>query len=423
MWAAAAIAVVGVLGALAQHYNAKKAQGAAKKELDQLRDEFDRIKPPNYDVSITDPPEYIQEQLKEPQYDFSSWTPEQYEVVQKYAPQVAPFIAESSPQLVQYSQQGETGIKAQQDALRDYIEMAKGDRMSPSLMAKLDLASRRGQADAQSRQASLLQDFARRGQMGSGLQLAAQMQGGEAAMERAADDSRMAAIEAERERLQALAASGEMGRSLAQQDLSLQDRNAQIMNDFNQRTSKNYQDWLYNQQNTLNNAQLKNLAAAQTTADKNVDLQNDAFKYNQDQWNSGQEKLYGYRKDERDRLDQIAEAKANWAQGQKAYGNTLKSQQYADQMKKADSKAGIASNYMTLGNQAAMANANAIQGVTEGAMTGISAYGNAQDRNADRELREKELRMKYGKNTADAYQPNDEYEEWLRRKRQTENIA
>ena len=62
-------------------------------------------------------------------------------------------------------------------------------------------------------------------------------------MGRSAQQSQQAATEAYKNRLQQLMKSGDLGASMEQRDLSLQEKNADIINQFNQMTSKNYQNW------------------------------------------------------------------------------------------------------------------------------------------------------------------------------------
>lgn len=261
--------------ALAQAYIANKQMGAERDRLNEIRREFDAIKPPDIDTDIET--WAIQNKDSLPQFgdipSFEFMTPEQYKVVEKYNPQYAQYIQQQSPELVKRSAVGEEGLKAQRDVLRKIMTTGTLDR-DPELEQRFAEADRNAQIGAQSRQQSMMQDFARRGQAGSGLQLAAQLGAGESAMDRSAQQSQQAAAESYRNRLQQLIQGGQLGGQMEQRDLSTQEKNADIINRFNEMTSKNYQNYLNNRADLANKAQLYNIGQAQDTADKNVNLAN-----------------------------------------------------------------------------------------------------------------------------------------------------
>lgn len=389
-WAALGVGIVALLGGLAQYFNTQKQQGASKERLKQLEQEFNTIKPPGYDVSIHDLPDDIKKKIPEPQYDFSKFTPEQYKVVAKYSPQLAPYIQEANPQLVKYSETGEKGIAAQKDVLRQLQDQANNQGITPGLQAKMNLANMRGQAEAQSREQSLLQDFQRRGQLGSGMQFAAELQGGSNAMNNAYQASQNAAIEAERERLSALAQSGALGGQMANQDMSMQERNAAIMNAFNQRTAAAQQQYQNQAANTLNEGQRYNLGQAQEAADRNVGEANAASKYNQGNQNTLQNQLYNARVGERNYQRSVAD----WQEQQRKYADQLRSQAYQDQLARYNAKQGIANNYNTLGAQSTAAQNAAIQGGEQGIMSGISEFSRQQQADEDRRQKQEELDLR-----------------------------
>jgi hypothetical protein len=85
--------------------------------------------------------------------------------------------------------------------------------------------------------------------------------------------SQQAAIEAYRQKLAATQQAGSMGRQLAGDELSMERANADVINDFNQRSSRQYQDYLNMRSQMQNDAQLRNLQVQQSTADRNVAAQ------------------------------------------------------------------------------------------------------------------------------------------------------
>lgn len=263
--------------ALVQAYMANKQMGVEQDRIDAMKAEFDRIKPPEFAGDIEEWTREHGSSLPDygsiPSFEFLS--PEQYKVIEKYNPQFAEHIKQVDPQTVKRSSIGEEGLDAQRQALRKLMMTGQLDQ-DPELMQKFAESDRNAQIGAQSRQQSIMQDFARRGQAGSGLQLASQMGAGAEAMDRSAQTSQQAAVEAYKNRLNQMMQGAQLGGQMEQQDISLQGRNTDIINRFNEMTSKNYQDYLNNRANTANQAQQYNIGQAQDVSNKNVNLKNTA---------------------------------------------------------------------------------------------------------------------------------------------------
>ena len=98
-----AVAAIAAASAIAQAYNSERARGANEKRLNQLRAIFENIVPPEYDVSINDPPRYIESSLQQADLDFSRLTPEQFKVVGQYSPEAAEYVREKDPTLLKGS--------------------------------------------------------------------------------------------------------------------------------------------------------------------------------------------------------------------------------------------------------------------------------------------------------------------------------
>lgn len=264
-----------VAGALAQAYTANKQMGADQDRLNEIKDMFDAVKPPEIQDSLEDWAAKNKDIL--PQFNniptFEYLSPEQYKVIEKYNPQYAEYIKQVDPQTVKRSEVGEEGLSAQRQALRKLMMTGQLDQ-DPELMQRFAEADRNAQIAAQSRQQSLMQDFARRGQAGSGVQLAAQLGAGSETMDRAAEASQKAAAEAYRNRLSQLMQGAQLGGQMEQRDLSLAEKNADIINRFNEMTSKRYQDWLLGRADLANQAQKYNIEQVQDVANKNVNLAN-----------------------------------------------------------------------------------------------------------------------------------------------------
>ncbi len=343
-----AFAAISAVTAVAGAYTAAKARGANQAELNRIKQMFESIVPPNYDVSVNDPPQYISERLQGASLDMTRLTPEVYRVVGQYNPEAAQYVAEANPQLLQQTATGQEGRQSQIDALREFQKIAKGE--NPELKARMQEAALNAQGAAQSRTQSTLQDAQRRGTLGGGVQFGAALQQSGDAMAEAGAQSRAAAIEAYRQKLSAVQQSGSMGRELAQDELGQQKSNADIINSFNERTSKNYQDYLNQRAQLGNQAQMYNLQTEQGAADKNTASSNEMNRYNQQNQNDLRQQDYGNRVGERNYQDKVSESKANWAASEKNRQNQLKSTAYNDQLQRANGMAGRGAQQIAMNN-------------------------------------------------------------------------
>lgn len=378
---------ISAASALAQAWNSESARGANKKRLDELKAAFDAIVPPEYDISVNDPPQYIAQGLQGANLDFSRITPETYKVVGQYSPEAAEYVAEKSPDLVKGTGAQKEGRQAQIEALRQMQAISKGE--SPELRIGMQRAADSAQAEAQSRQQSLLQDAQRRGQASSGLNFAAALQGGSQAMQTGAAQSQNAALAAYKDKLAAMQSAGSMGRQLSQDELSQESGNVGILNDFNQRTTRAYQDYQQQRAAMQNQAQLQNLGQQQDIANRNVGTANDAQRFNLQNQNQLRQQSYENTRGERNYQDQLAYQKASWAAQEKERQNQLKRQTYQDQMSRESARQGIGQQQMAQETGAAQ-DRNAMIGGAAGAVGG---YYNQQ---AQDERMDKYYRMRYG---------------------------
>lgn len=365
------IAGAGLASAIGGMITSAKARKANAAELKRLQEMWDKIVPPEYDLSPNDPPEYITEKLQGAQLDFSKLTPEEFKVVGTYSPESAKYVQEIAPTLVKGNAASKEGRAAQIDALRNFQQIAKGE--NPELRANMEDASRMAQQQAQSRTQSLLQDSQRRGGLNSGLSYAAMLQGNSDSMQTGAANSRAAAIEAYKSKINAIQQSGEMGRSLANDELSQEQTNAGIINDFNQRTSKNYQAYLQHREEVGNQAQLYNLQTAQSASDKNTAQNNSSDQWNLQNQNSLAQQQYGNTRDERNYQNTLAASEAQWSAAEKERQNNLKTSAFNNQTQIANGKAGIGAMAMNTNNQNAANTNQAIAGIAQVGAGALSA--------------------------------------------------
>jgi hypothetical protein len=401
---AAAIVGAAVIGAAVQYYNSEKARGASKEHLKQIEEAFNAIKPPDYDLTIQDPPKLHEQALQSPKFsdpmeapkfNLDALKPEQFKLIGKMDPQIAAYVAEANPKLIERTKDMDTARQAQMSALRRFQDIGKGE-FDPQYAEAVQKAARSAQGEAQSRQASIMQDFARRGFAGSGLNLASQMGAASQSMDRTAAANQAAASEAYRNRLNALMQGAQLGGQINQEDVGLQSRNADIINGFNERMSRNRQAYENQRVAALNNAQQYNLGTAQGLANMNVNAANENAQGHQRRLDELTKYGAGFAQDERNRADRNAQqtyanqdaerrylnsiitSKAAWEAGEREKLNKIRSQQFQDQMDIARGKSGIASQRMEADMSAARDRNAMVQGVTNAGMMGAMAYGNSQ---------------------------------------------
>lgn len=376
----ATLAVVGGaegLSALAQLYQSQQAAKASKQRLDEIKQAFDALKPPGYNTSIMDPPDFIKTQVPEAAFDFSKMTPQQYALVGKYSPQSANLIAEKNPQLVQATAAGQAGRDAQMSALQK-LKSIGSSSSDPELAQELQNAGQKAQIAAQSRSKSILQDAARRGEMGSGASLAAELQGSSDAMGTAAQNSSDAAVASYKNRLSALSQSGQLGGQVAQQDMQNQAANAGIINDFNARTAANAQNYENSRASMENDAQLKNLSAAQQVANQNVSQNNQQANADRTRQDQLLQYLQGVRQQNVDRQNNLTLATSEWNRGERNNQNNLAQSQYQDLFNQTGAAQGVAMNNNNQQNVFAGDKISAIGGLGNAAAS-AGMYSDSQD--------------------------------------------
>lgn len=361
---------VAVATAVMQYYNAEKARKASKQRLSEIEGMFNAIVPPDLNVRVWDDPALVAT-IPEPAFNLEAITPEMFERVGQYVPQAAEVIAERRPELVEASQEARQGREAQMEALESFRRIARSD-FDPELQQRLAEASRKSRADAQSRQASVLQDAGRRGQAGSLATMAAQMSAGEDAMQRQAIESQMAAAESYRNKLAALQRSSDIGGQVRQSEMSEAARNADIINDFNQRTSTRYQQAAQQRADLANQAQMFNLREGQRVADANVQARNQAKYEGVDRGNRLRQQQYQNARQTREDRMNVEIMKQN-----------LKNKMFDNQMAHTAARAGVGYNRINMDQQFMRDRNQAIQGFGDMATAGLLyAYGMEDEENA-----------------------------------------
>jgi hypothetical protein len=344
------IVATAIAGGIAQYINGEKARKQSAATLSKIQNIYDKMSVPQYDESG----------IPQPGFDVSKLTPEDYKVLQQYIPEVAQQVKEVAPQVVSETSDMKTGRQAQLDALNKLRGIASG-APDPQFQEKMRQANQNASIAAQSKIDSVLQEQARRGLLGSGNQMAAQLQGASSNMANAAQSSSDAAIESYRNQLQALRDSATLGGQVRSSDQSMQAQNADIINAYNARTAQAGQNWANQQANTLNQAQQYNLSQAQQAANQNTQQANQYNMYNQQYGNQMAQQSYA---------NQLA---------QQQYANTLKQNQFADQMNINSGLSGAFQGMAANTMQGAADKNAAIGGLTSG-LTAAAMYQGLMDR-------------------------------------------
>lgn len=317
MWGVAALAIG---SAIAQWSQSDKAAKASSAERQKIQDFYNNIKQPNFDPS--------------------SITPEDYQVLQKYVPDAAPYVAIGNPKVIEQTQGMAAGRQAQMDALQRLRGISSSVN-NPELTAQIQQAQQAAGQQANAQSQSILQQQARRGLLGSGNMLAAQLEAGSGAQQREAASGQNAAIAAYQQRLQALQQGAQLGGQIRQEDIGLQSKNADILNRYNEMAANRAQQYGQYASGLSNDAQRYNQGLAQNVSEMNVNQKNQAAVANQN------------------RRNQIAQ------------------QQYGNQLNMGQGMQGVAqTNIAGIQNQARDTN-NAIAGATGALSTiGMNAYNN-----------------------------------------------
>jgi hypothetical protein len=158
--------------------------------------------------------------------------------------------------------------------------------------------------------------------------------------------------------------SADLGGNIRASEMNEEARNVGIINDFAERTNKNYQNWLNVKADQISQARLANLNRDQAIADANVGLTNKTKVDNINRWNDLQGRQFDARRANRqDRIDV------------KKDKDRAKQQVYENLMAKARGSAGIAQTGIDYLRSDARDKNQAIRGVGDTITSGAMYYG------------------------------------------------
>jgi hypothetical protein len=344
------ILATAAVSAISQYKNSEDAKKASGQDQKKIQDIFNKLQAPSFDEKGTPAPQYNMAQL----------TPEDYKVLQQYVPQAAQYVKEANPTVIKETEDTQTGRAAQRDALTKLRDIATTGK-DPAMQAKLLQANQAADRTAQQQTQSILQDENRRGMLGSGAALQARLSGSSDAMARSADQGTQSAIDSYKNQLQALRDSASLGGQLRDQDVSMQARNADIMNSYNSRNARAQQDYENNRADTLNGALRYNIGQNQDVSNRNTQQTN------------------AYAVGERNRNDSIARSSAEWQQSQRDALNQLRQRDFDNNRSVQLGRAGVLKDDQAMQWQNAGQKNQATAGVANAVTSGLM-YKGSQDR-------------------------------------------
>lgn len=211
--------------------------------------------------------------VQDPNFDTSQLMPEDLSIAERYSPELAQYIAEKNPQLVEDSQVAKQAQQARLQSLQGLQQLSQTGN-DPIAELQRRRALRDAMMQSQTQRANIEQDAQRRGiGLGSGMSLAAQMQANAAANQTAALEGEQAAASAAGRRQQALGQVGSLGGQIYGDEDRRASMNADIINSFNQRVAQGMrQNQQYNIGNQ-NQAQQYNIGNQIAAKDKRFQAQ------------------------------------------------------------------------------------------------------------------------------------------------------
>ena len=195
-----------------------------------------------------------------------------------FSPQMLQALA-MAPSEMQNVQADQSDIQAQANALKQLQDVST-QGMTQADAAAMRQTNRQASSDDIARRKAILNDMAMRGTLGSGAELAAQLDSVQKAQDQEAQQNDKMLQQMQANRLAAIAQTGQLSGQARSQDFGEKSARAQAADAINQFNTQNKQN--INNQNVgnQNNAQLYNLQNNQNIANQNVALNNYQQQYN-----------------------------------------------------------------------------------------------------------------------------------------------
>jgi hypothetical protein len=214
------------------------------------------------------PPSVSSQQLALQAYqNAGAYTPEQIQALQQGTNALAGI--QTDPRLV----------NAQMSALQQLSQTGQMG-MTPGEQAALNQAQQNAAAQAQAKNAQILNQYAATGMGGSGAQLAAQLQNSQGSAQMLANNSNQVAQNAQQNALQAISQAGTLGGQMQAQQFGQAAQIAQAQNYINQFNTMNAQNVQNQNVQNTNQAALRNLTNTQNLSNMNTQQSNQQQQYN-----------------------------------------------------------------------------------------------------------------------------------------------
>ncbi len=191
---------------------------------------------------------------------------------------------ELTPEMEQVFAQGDSEFKniavdprlkeAQLAALQGLQGVANEGGMSATDKVRFNQMQSELNRNEGAQRGAIMQDMARRGQAGSGMELAAQLMNQQASAERASMQGMEVKAQAERRALEALMQGGQLAGQMQGQEFNQQAQAAAAQDAINRFNTANRQQVQSNNVGARNQAQASNLGERQRIADQNVGIRN-----------------------------------------------------------------------------------------------------------------------------------------------------
>lgn len=317
----AAAAIIGgsaVVGGIANYMASKEAQKLAKNQIARL--------------------EAIAGSIEQPNFDARMLSLEDYELAAKYIPELAAYIEEQRPEIVRAASPGAiAGRQAQMESLDRYRGLAQtGEDMQSRILNSQALKA--AQIQNQGQQEAVKQNFAQRGMGGSTMEYVQALMAQQSAGQNANNAAQNAAMQAYNTRLDAVRNSANLGGQIRGEDVAMESKNADIINNYNQRMAAAKNQHGRYIADTRNSAQQQNIAAQQAIMNANTSQKNQ------------------YKQDYQTML------------------NNIQNQKYNAQLGKANVQIGVGAQNLQNIQQNAQGNRDLINSLVSGATKGASTY-------------------------------------------------
>ena len=327
MWPMIIAGAIQAGSALFQYLNSQDAQEKSDEELQYMQDLLAKV--------------------KDPQFDASNLTPQDIQYLGDFNPKLPELVKQEAPQLMQGTAVGNRARDSQVNAISQQQQLMQAGR-DPIAEIQQAQAQRKAAADAQSIRESSLQDEQRRGVGGGGMAYMNALQRMQGSLQNEALAGEQGVIDAQNRRSQAGMNVGQLASNLRGQEMSQEEKNANIINEFNRNLAAQGQAYQNNVANIQNQAGQRNIDTRQNIGQQNTVARNNAATQNQ-----------GMR-------------------------NQLAQNAYDNQLQKLNIQGGQSAQ-RTNQNLANTAQQNlAVGSLASGISSGINAYGNKQDADAQR---------------------------------------